>query len=99
MAVEGAPWMLCLCYPLAASPSSEAIYSHHSHALSAWIGYGRRIQNFKNTEVACCSWKGLDSKGLNVFSKDIVVLASLFYLCRVGECFIPSKSPPEVLIL
>lgn len=54
MAVEGAPWMLCLCYPLAASPSSEAIYSHHSHALSAWIGYGRRIQNFKSTEVACC---------------------------------------------
>lgn len=25
-------------------------------------------------------WKGLDSKGLNVFLKDIVVLASLFYL-------------------
>lgn len=25
-------------------------------------------------------WKGLDSKGLNVFLKDVVVLASLFYL-------------------
>lgn len=44
--------MLCLCYPLAASLSSESVYSHHSHALPTWIGYGRRRWDFKGPEAA-----------------------------------------------
>lgn len=46
--------MLYFCYPLAASLRAAAIYSHYSHVLSAWIGYGQKMQNFKGTEVAYC---------------------------------------------
>lgn len=49
-----------------------------------------RVQKLHIVGNNCLCWKGLDSKWLNIFSKDIVVLGSLFYLCHVGECSVPS---------